>query len=158
MGHSVPFDWSDVSVSGLLASTSEGQNSIILLLATTKVSILLLISILNPTKLQRNKLQQFWEVVTERLISNLPPLSVLVVCNYPYHNVQIDPASRRSDMIYFLHEETIQRTKDLRRPELHGLVNHHRPVYRTSKIGFWLNMAIQSCGHHRITQNSVQSS
>jgi hypothetical protein len=72
------------------------------------------------------------------LIPNLPPHSVLVIDNAPFHNVQIDtPATsnaKKSTMISWLNEKVIPNTEDMHKPDLYELTKTHKPMYNTYKI------------------------
>lgn len=70
--------------------------------------------------------------VTERLIPNLPPQSVVVLDNASYHNKQVDkcPTSNntKSDMQKWLTKQNIPFSVDMLKAELYELIKIHKPL------------------------------
>lgn len=77
--------------------------------------------------------EMFMKWMTEKVLPNLEPNSVLVVDNAPYHNVKIEKAptsrSRKQDMKAWLLKNSIPFGNDMLLPELYKLVQLHKPRY-----------------------------
>lgn len=74
----------------------------------------------------------------EMLIPNLPPNSVLVIDNAPYHNVQVEKCpnmgSRKQEMREWLRARNIPFTNDMLKIDLYSLIKVHKPQYKTYEI------------------------
>ena len=73
-----------------------------------------------------------------QLIPNLPPSSVLVIDNAPFHNVQLNPAptssSKKQEMIDWLTRHGIPFTNSMYKPELYTIIKIWKPKYKMYKV------------------------
>jgi transposase len=73
-----------------------------------------------------------------QLIPNLPPRSVLVIDNAPYHNVQLNKAptssSRRAEMTDWLAVRNIPFCDSMYKPDLYTLIKLNKPRFVMYKI------------------------
>ena len=80
----------------------------------------------------------FEKWIREKLLPNVPPNSVIVMENTPYHGVELNkPPSKYStkkDMIQWLAENNIPCTKTMRKHELLTLVQQHKKPEKTYQI------------------------
>lgn len=71
--------------------------------------------------------------ITEKLIPNLPPNSVVVTDNAPYHNVQINRApnsnSKKADMVSWLTEKHFTFTPQMLKPQLYDIIKRHKKQF-----------------------------
>lgn len=78
--------------------------------------------------------EMFVKWLTEKLLPNLEPRSVIVVDNAPYHNTQADKAptskSRKQDMKDWLTSKGIPFSDDMLVPELYKLVQLHKQRFQ----------------------------
>lgn len=78
--------------------------------------------------------ENFSKWVNEKLIPNLPPKSVLVIDNAPYHNVQVNKPpnsnSTKETMKNWLREKNILFNDNMLKCELYNLIKLHKPKYR----------------------------
>lgn len=74
----------------------------------------------------------------EMLIPNLPPKSVLVIDNAPYHNVQIEKCptmcARKEEMREWLRARNIPFTEDMLKIDLYSIIKAHKPQYKIYEI------------------------
>lgn len=74
----------------------------------------------------------------EKLIPNLPPNSVLVIDNAPYHNVQTEKcpimSSRKAEMQQWLTARNIAFTNEMLKVELYNIIKLHKPRFKTYEI------------------------
>ncbi|XP_050497226.1 uncharacterized protein LOC126878514 [Diabrotica virgifera virgifera] len=74
----------------------------------------------------------------DKLIPNLPPNSVLVINNAPYHNVQTEKcptmSSRKAEMQQWLTTQNISFTDDMLKLELYDIIKLHKPLFKTYEI------------------------
>ena len=89
----------------------------------------------------------FEKWITEKLLPNIPPNSVIVMENTPYHGVQLNkPPSKysmRKEMIEWLTENNIPYAETMRKHELSKLVQQHK---RSGKI-YKIDEIIKVHGH-----------
>lgn len=75
----------------------------------------------------------FMKWAQTQLIPNLPPKSVLVIDNAPYHNVlmerNITTATKKAEMQKWLHDHDIQFEESITKPELYDLIQQHKPRF-----------------------------
>lgn len=75
--------------------------------------------------------QKFKEWVTTQLIPNLEKNSIVVMDNAPYHSVVLNKApntsSRKQDIIDWLHNNNVNCSSELTKPELLELVKRNKP-------------------------------
>lgn len=141
--HSKDKAWSDDSNSGLKTPISKGQRLIIVHAGSENGFVpnsLLMFKSGTKTGDYHDDMNysNYEKWVRSRLLPNLPPNSVVVIDNAPYHNVQIDPAptssSRKADMTRWLTEHGIPFTDAMYKPELYSLIKMHKPYYKMYKI------------------------
>ena len=74
----------------------------------------------------------------EMLIPNLPPNSVLVIDNAPYHNVQVEKcptmSTRKEEMREWLRRKNIAFTEDMLKIDLYSLIKLHKPRFKIYEI------------------------
>ena len=74
----------------------------------------------------------FFKWVKEKLIPHLPPKSVLIIDNAPYHNLQVDKcptkASRKADIQAWLRRQQIPFGATLLKAELLQICKQHKPT------------------------------
>ncbi|KAJ4436098.1 hypothetical protein ANN_18725 [Periplaneta americana] len=74
----------------------------------------------------------------QQLIPNLPPQSVIVLDNAPYHSIQIDkpltPYSVKQDMLLWLHKKGVECNEGMRKTELYALIQPLKPKEKIFKI------------------------
>lgn len=130
--------WSDESNKGVRAPISKGERLIIIhaggengfvpnALKTWKASC-------HTGDYHDNvNAEMFLKWTTEKLLPNLPPRSVVVIDNAPYHNVQIDKAptskSKKQDMKDWLTLHNIPFSDEMYVPELYKLITLHKGQY-----------------------------
>ena len=88
----------------------------------------------------------FFKWVKEKLIPNLPPKSVLIIDNAPYHNLQVDKcptqASRKADIQAWLTRQQIPFGATLLKAELLQICKQHKPT-----PSFLLDKILKEYGH-----------
>ncbi|XP_018569175.1 uncharacterized protein LOC108909344 [Anoplophora glabripennis] len=91
--------------------------------------------------------QNYEEWLTEKLIPNLPPNSVVVTGNAPYHNVQVQKAptcnSRKTDMVDWLISKNIPFSPNLLKPQLYEIIKHNKKQH----IVYKFDRLLQENGH-----------
>lgn len=144
--------WSDDSNNGLRTPISKGNRLIIIhaggekgfvpnALKTWKAS--------NQSGDYHDNVNQemFMKWMTEKLLPNLEPRSVLVVDNASYHNVQVDKAptskSKKQEMKDWLSKHNIPFTDDMFVPELYQLVKLYKPRF----CRYLLDETVEKEGH-----------
>lgn len=85
--------------------------------------------------------------VTNQLLPNLKPNTVLVIDNAGYHNTQVNKAptsnSRKDEMIAWLIEREINFEESLLKPQLYRIIQQHKPRFQQYK----LDNKLQEKGH-----------
>ena len=80
----------------------------------------------------------FRKWVEQKLLNGLPPNSVLVMDNAPYHNKQTEKCptsnSRKDDMKDWLTKKNIQFENSMLKPDLYTLIKLYKPKYKTYEI------------------------
>lgn len=75
---------------------------------------------------------------TEKLIPNLPPKSVVVIDNAPYHNKQKEKmpvsSTKKEDMKQWLRLRNIPFGEQMLKPELYNIIKNHKPRYKCFEI------------------------
>ena len=88
----------------------------------------------------------FFKWVKEKLIPHLPPKSVLIINNVPYHNLQVDKcptqASRKSDIQAWLTSQQLPFGATLLKAELLQICKQHKPT-----PSFLLDNILKEYGH-----------
>jgi hypothetical protein len=73
--------------------------------------------------------ENFQTWLISQLIPNLPPNSILVVDNTPYHNTgeikELTSTTRKAEMLLWLEENQIQTDTNLSKPELYHIIKQH---------------------------------
>ena len=93
----------------------------------------------------------FFKWVKEKLIPHLPPKSVLIIDDAPYHNLQVDKcptqASRKEDIQAWLTRQQIPFGATLLKAELLQICKQHKPT-----PSFLLDNILKEYGHdcHRL--------
>lgn len=151
--HTVPKNWHDESTSeGFFAPVSKGQRLIITHAGSKEgfVSGALLIFKSNQVTGDYHKdmnFENFKRWVTEKLIPNLPPRSVIVMDNASYHNVQLNraptSASTKNAMKQWLSEMKIPFHSDMLKNQLYELIKLHKPRFKT----FVIDQLLAEKGH-----------
>lgn len=81
--------------------------------------------------------------IEEMLLPNLPPRSVIVIDNAPYHNVQIEKSpnmsSRKDEMKEWLRKRSIVFNDKMLKAELYEIIRVHKPHFKTYAIDKLLN-------------------
>ncbi|XP_072400882.1 uncharacterized protein [Diabrotica undecimpunctata] len=89
----------------------------------------------------------FKKWLEENLLCNLPPNSVIVLDNAPYHNTQEDKcptsASKKCVMQEWLRERNIAYTASMLKPDLYNIIKLHKPRY----IKYAIDRIIRAQGH-----------
>ncbi|XP_046674540.1 uncharacterized protein LOC124363336 [Homalodisca vitripennis] len=77
--------------------------------------------------------KMYFKWLTEKLIPNLPPRTVVVIDNASYHNVQVDkcPTSKntKSEMQDWLIQKNIAFSSSSLKVELYELIRQHKPAH-----------------------------
>ncbi|XP_023717166.1 uncharacterized protein LOC111869699 [Cryptotermes secundus] len=137
--HTRPKNWTDDTPSGYMAPVSKGQRLIIVYAGgrTGFIPGSLLIfkshlktgdyhSEMNVTNYQK------W--LTEKLIPNLPPKSVLVVDNAPYHTMQFNKAptsqTMKAKMMEWLTVNKVPFHDRMLKIQLYDLIKTHKPLHK----------------------------
>jgi hypothetical protein len=85
----------------------------------------------------------FEKWVTDKLLPNLPPCSVVVLDTAPYHSVQVDKVpskySVKSEMISWLERQGVFCDPTMRKRQLYDLILTRKPKEKTFKIDHLLN-------------------
>lgn len=141
--HTVATCWSDNSNEGLARPISKGLRLIIVHAGceTGFIPNAKLIFKSNTTTGDYHhemNYENYKKWLLEKLIPNLPPKSVLVIDNAPYHNVQKDKApnsnSRKSVMIDWLRSKNIYFDNNMLKPDLYNIIKVHKPTFKTYEI------------------------
>lgn len=91
----------------------------------------------------------FSKWLKEKLFPNLPPRSVIIVDNAPYHNVQVNKAptstSKKADMQDWLRNHNIAYEEDMLKTQLYSLVLLHKSRFKRYAIEEMINEHGFSC-------------
>ncbi|XP_072384552.1 uncharacterized protein [Diabrotica undecimpunctata] len=89
----------------------------------------------------------FKKGLEKNLLCNLPPNSVIVLDNAPYHNTQEDKcptsASKKCVMQEWLRERNIAYTASMLKPDLYNIIELHKPRY----VKYAIDRIIRAQGH-----------
>lgn len=81
--------------------------------------------------------------VTNNLLKYVPPRSVIVIDNAPYHNKQIETcptsATIKAEMMNWLRAKNIPFNEKSLKPELYNVIKLHKPKYKKYKIDTIIN-------------------
>lgn len=82
--------------------------------------------------------ENFKKWITEKLIPNLPPNSVIIMDNAPYHSVLQEKVPSKSavkrDMLNWLGKKNIQHDPNMRKYELFDLIQKYKPVEKSTLL------------------------
>ncbi|XP_046687899.1 uncharacterized protein LOC124373579 [Homalodisca vitripennis] len=91
--------------------------------------------------------KMYFKWLTEKLIPNLPPRTVVVIDNASYHNVQVDksPTSKntKSEMQDSLIQKNIAFSSSSLKMELYELIRQHKPAH----IRYQIDEIMREHGH-----------
>ena len=141
--HTTPYSWSDDSLQGLFAPMSKGKRIIIIHAGGEQGFV--------PNAYVRFKsglktgdyhdemnFKNYEKWLKEKLIPNLPPKSVLVIDNAPYHNKQINKAPNSNSTINamksWLTDKGIPFQDYMLKSDLYNLIKANKPVHRVYEI------------------------
>ncbi|CAH0729134.1 unnamed protein product, partial [Brenthis ino] len=129
--------WQSIHVPGIKQNISKGKRYIIIHAGSEKGFIpnALLIftgSSKNADYHSEMNRSNFTKWVTEKLIPNLPPASIIVMDNAPYHSTVLNKApttgTKIAEIKEWLTQNQIHFDDTLRKPQLLMLVKRHKPV------------------------------
>lgn len=141
--HTRPNSWSDGTNAGLKVPVSKGNRLIIVHAGNENGFVkdaLLTFESGKKTGDYHNDMNfdNYEKWITNKLIPNIPPSSVIVIDNAPYHNVELNKApnsnSRKNEMLEWLAEKGIAFLPTMLKPELYSLVLQHKSKYKMFKI------------------------
>jgi transposase len=150
--HAPSISWSDKSGEGMKIPISKGSRFIIVHAGSEKGFI--------PNALLMYKSHQktgdyhddmnftnYQKWLTEKLIPNLEPRSVVIIDNASYHNKLVNPAptsnSKKADMIQWLTRKDIPFSSNMLKPELYRLICLHKSIYKE----FAIDKLLTESGH-----------
>lgn len=136
--HTSSKSWNDDSSEGLFGTISKGQR-LIMINAGGDMGFIpnALLMFKSGTKSgdyhDEMNGTNYEKWLKDKLIPNLPPNSVVVIDNAPYHNVKLNPAptsnSRKQDIITWLEEKGIAHNPAMLKLQLYQLVKDNRDKY-----------------------------
>ncbi|KAG8268245.1 hypothetical protein J6590_108454 [Homalodisca vitripennis] len=131
--------WSDDSTAGLAVPLSKG-NRLIFLHAGGEMGFIKDCLVMWQANHRKGDYhdnmnhENYKKWLTEKLIPNLPPRSVLIIDNASYHNVEIDKSptsnSRKCDMQAWLLEKNIPYSHTMLKVELYEIIKANKPAYK----------------------------
>lgn len=145
--------WSDSTNEGLHKPTSKGSRFIVVHAGgkTGFVPNALLVYKSHQTTGDYHNdmnFENYWKWLTEKLLPNLEPRSVIVIDNASYHNKCLNPAptsaSKKADMQEWLSSKGIYYGSDMLKVELYKLILLHKPKYKEYAI----DSIIKEKGHN----------
>lgn len=137
-GHTISKSWSDDTTNGLFTNISKGDRLIIIHAGGSMGFIPGCLQIFKSGSTSGDYHDEMNSVnyekwITEKLIPNLPPNSVVVTDNAPYHNVQINRApnsnSKKADMVSWLTEKHFTFTPQMLKPQLYDIIKRHKKQF-----------------------------
>lgn len=151
-GHTKSKSWSDNSNKGLFKNISKGSR-LIIVHAGGEMGFIpnCLLIFKSGTKSgdyhDEMNSENYEKWLINKLIPNLPPNSVVVTDNAPYHNIQVDKAptsnSKKADMVAWLDSKNISFSPGLLKPQLYEIIKSHKKGYITYKF----DNLLQEHGH-----------
>jgi transposase len=91
--------------------------------------------------------ENFEKWMSSQVLPNLPPSSVVVMDNTPYHGKQVDKVpskySVKADMIGWLERRGVAASSSMRKSTLIELINAHKPAEKL----FSVNVLLKNHGH-----------
>lgn len=144
--HAKPMGWADGSTAGLKKPISKGQR-VVIVHAGSEAGFVpnALLTFKSGTKSgdyhDDMNFENYQKWIRTQLVPNLPPNSVVVVDNAPYHNKEYDMAptsnSRKSDMQEWLTKNGISFDSNMLKPQLYDIIKNNKPrlkKYSVDKI------------------------
>ncbi|XP_054288006.1 uncharacterized protein LOC129003735 [Macrosteles quadrilineatus] len=136
--HVSSLSWSDNSTKGMRVPISKGQRLIMIHAGSEAGFVPNALTMWKASSTTgdyhdnvRKETMIKW--MKEKLLPNIPPKSVIVVDNAPYHNAQLDKAptsnSRKQEMKDWLTKHGIQYSNEMLVPELYKLVLLNKPRF-----------------------------
>lgn len=141
--HSVQYGWTDDSAKGTLnAPTGQGNRLIVSHAGSAEgfVENALLLFTSKKTGDYHEEMDGdcFKEWFLNQLLPNIPPNSVIIMDNAPYHSVQLNKApttaTRKADIISWLQSNAISYSDDMLKTELLSIVKEHKAKTRLYEI------------------------
>jgi hypothetical protein len=141
--HTKPKAWTDDSGAGLKSPVSKGSRIIIVHAGNENGFVPNALITFQSGKKSGDyhhdmNYENYEKWIKTKLIPNIPPNSVMVIDNAPYHNVQLNLAprssSRKGDMIKWLSERGIPFSNAMMKPELYSIIKINKPKYKMYKI------------------------
>ncbi|XP_050508858.1 uncharacterized protein LOC126886060 [Diabrotica virgifera virgifera] len=141
--HTHSKSWSDHSNEGLRAPISKGQRLIIVHAGGENGFVKnAYLKFKSNTKTgdyhSEMNYENYKKWLQEMLIPNLPPRSVLVVDNAPYHNVQAEKCPTMSSTKSVMKDWLIKRnppfSEDMLKVDLYSIVQSHKPRFKVHEI------------------------
>ncbi|XP_045459312.1 uncharacterized protein LOC123669766 [Melitaea cinxia] len=125
--------WADCSTAGLKKPISKGQR-VVIVHAGSEAGFVpnALLTFKSGTKSEDYhddiNFENYQKWIRTQLVTNLPPNSVFVVDNAPYHNKEYDmaPNSRKSDMQAWLTKNGISFDSDMLKPQLYDIIKNNK--------------------------------
>jgi transposase len=151
-GHTLSKSWSDNSNNGLFTNISKGERLIIINAGGDEGFVPNCLQIFksgSKTGDYHDEMNgaNYEKWLSQKLIPNLPPKSVVIIDNAPYHNIQINRApnsnSRRADMISWLTEKRITFSPSMLKPELYSIIKR----YKMQHIQYKFDAIFEENGH-----------
>ncbi|XP_076229206.1 uncharacterized protein LOC143174156 isoform X2 [Nomia melanderi] len=82
--------------------------------------------------------------IVELLVPNIPPNTVVVMDNAPYHSTEMNKAphkyAKREDMLSWLEQNNLPHKEKMKKYELAELISRHKPAKRIYKVSTKLKM------------------
>lgn len=134
--HTHDQSWNDDSMEGLKKPVSKGQRLIIIHAGGENGFVpnaYIRWRSNNNTGDYHNEMNydNYKKWVTEKLIPNVLPKSVVVIDNAPYHNIQINKiptsATTKAEMQTWLRQRNIPFSMEMLKPQLYALINNFKP-------------------------------
>ncbi|PSN37351.1 hypothetical protein C0J52_18821, partial [Blattella germanica] len=141
--HTRPNNWSDGTSSGLLPPISK-EPRLIIVHAGGRTGFVpgafLIFESNRKTGDYHHEMnaENYKKWLTEKLIPNLPPNSVLIIDNAPYYNIQLNktPTSKtnKKDMQDWFTRNKVRFQENMLKVELYSLIKSHKPLHKTYEI------------------------
>lgn len=141
--HTTSKAWSDGSSKGLKKKISKGQRVVIVHAGSKSGFVpngLLMFKAGTKTGDYHDNMNynNYEKWIRTQLLPNLPPRSVMVIDNAPYHNKLEDAAptsnSKKAEMVAWLTAKNIPCSSDLLKPELYKLISIHKEKFKKFNI------------------------
>lgn len=142
-GHTMSNSWTDNSSKGLFKNISKGSRLIIIHAGGDMGFIpnaLLIFKSGTKSGDYHDEMnsENYEKWLKQKLIPNLPPNSVVVTDNAPYHNKQIDKAptsnSNKAEMIAWLTAKNLQFSANMLKPQLYEIIKKNKGCHIVYKF------------------------